>query len=197
MRIFLAVLVLIFSLQSITKADDISEFEIEGISIGDSLLDYYSEEEIKKEETDSFVQKNKFIINGFYKHPSFEIYDRVQFIYKKNDKKYIIHSLSGNVFYRKNIEKCYSKKNEIVKELTDFLKGSAKKLDVGTKSHEADKSGKSKSTIVEFWFDNGDLARVICTDWSKKLEEENYWDDLAVILNSKEYADFLMYEAYK
>ena len=48
MRVFIAVLVLIFSLQSWTKADDISDFEIEGMSIGDSLLDYMSEEEIKK-----------------------------------------------------------------------------------------------------------------------------------------------------
>ena len=47
MRVFIAVLVLIFSLQSWTKADDISDFEIEGISIGDSLLDYFSEEEIE------------------------------------------------------------------------------------------------------------------------------------------------------
>ena len=46
MRIFLAVLVLIFSLQSWAKADDIKEFEIEGMSVGDSLLDYFSEEEI-------------------------------------------------------------------------------------------------------------------------------------------------------
>ena len=48
MRVFIAVLVLIFSLQSLTKADDISEFEIEGMSIGKSILDYYSEKEIKK-----------------------------------------------------------------------------------------------------------------------------------------------------
>ena len=40
MRIFIAILVLIFSLQSWTKADDIRDFEIEGMSIGDSLLDY-------------------------------------------------------------------------------------------------------------------------------------------------------------
>ena len=46
MRAFIIVLVLIFSLQSWTKADDIKDFEIEGISIGDSLLDYFSEEEI-------------------------------------------------------------------------------------------------------------------------------------------------------
>ena len=49
MRIIIIVLFLIFSLQSWTKADDISEFEIEGISIGDSLLDHFSEEEINKQ----------------------------------------------------------------------------------------------------------------------------------------------------
>ena len=30
------------------KADDIRDFQIEGISVGDSLLDYYSEKEINK-----------------------------------------------------------------------------------------------------------------------------------------------------
>jgi len=45
MRVFFAVLILIFSLQSWTKADDISDFEIEGMSIGDSALDFFSENE--------------------------------------------------------------------------------------------------------------------------------------------------------
>ena len=40
MRVFIAVLVLIFSLQSWTKADDIRDFELEGMSIGDSLLEF-------------------------------------------------------------------------------------------------------------------------------------------------------------
>ena len=48
MRVFIAVLVLIFSFQSWTKADDIRDFEIEGMSIGDSLLKYVSVDEIKK-----------------------------------------------------------------------------------------------------------------------------------------------------
>ena len=47
MRVFIAVLVLIFSLQSWTKADDIRDFEIEGMSIGDSALDFFSKEEIE------------------------------------------------------------------------------------------------------------------------------------------------------
>ena len=38
MKILLSVLILILGLESFTKADDISDFEIEGISIGDSAL---------------------------------------------------------------------------------------------------------------------------------------------------------------
>ena len=42
MKTFLITFFLIFSLQSWTKADDIKEFEIEGLSIGSSLLDFFS-----------------------------------------------------------------------------------------------------------------------------------------------------------
>jgi len=37
---------ILFSFQTLSLADDISDFQIEGMSIGDSLLDYFSEEEI-------------------------------------------------------------------------------------------------------------------------------------------------------
>ena len=43
----LITLILLLSFQSLTKADDIRDFQIEGMSIGDSLLDYFSETEIK------------------------------------------------------------------------------------------------------------------------------------------------------
>ena len=46
MKKLILILVLTLSLQSWTKADDIRDFEIEGMSIGDSLLDYMSEKEI-------------------------------------------------------------------------------------------------------------------------------------------------------
>ncbi len=46
-------LILLFSLFFLSSpsvfADDISDFQIEGISIGDSLLDYMTEEEILEE----------------------------------------------------------------------------------------------------------------------------------------------------
>ena len=42
----LLILILILNFQALTKADDISEFEIEGISIGESVLKYYSKKKI-------------------------------------------------------------------------------------------------------------------------------------------------------
>ena len=48
MKRLLLILILTFSFQSLTKADDIRDFEIEGMSIGDSALDYFSNNEIKK-----------------------------------------------------------------------------------------------------------------------------------------------------
>ena len=47
-KLFIVLILLIIGFQSLTNADDIKDFEIEGISIGDSLLDYYSEDEINK-----------------------------------------------------------------------------------------------------------------------------------------------------
>ena len=46
MKVFLSVIILIFGFQSWTKADDVKDFEIEGISIGDSLLDFFSKNQI-------------------------------------------------------------------------------------------------------------------------------------------------------
>ena len=47
MKIFLSILILIFSLQASIKADDIRDFEIEGVSIGDSFLEHFSKNTIK------------------------------------------------------------------------------------------------------------------------------------------------------
>ena len=61
MRIFLSLIIIIFSLQSWTNANDISEFEIEGIGIGDSLLNFLTEDEIIKNSSDTqYYKDNKY-----------------------------------------------------------------------------------------------------------------------------------------
>ena len=97
MRVFLSVLILIFSLQSWTKADDIFEFEIEGMSIGDSLLDYFSKDEIKSNinyDSYEWISEKKFLDFELYDSERFNQYEGVQITIKINDKKYIIHTFN-------------------------------------------------------------------------------------------------------
>jgi len=193
MRVFIAVLVLIFSLQSWTRADDISDFQIEGMSVGDSLLDYFTEEEINNKR--KLYWKKKYISIVFVNLPSFEVYNAVQFTYKTNDKKFKIYSIEGWLDFDYTIKNCYKKQDEIVKELSSVFKNVNKQKQKG--KHDADRSGESKIIAVNFYFDSGGSARVICTDWGEKISKEKNWKDkLKVIINSKEFAHFLTYEAY-
>ena len=46
MKQLLFVIILIINFQSLTKADDVRDFEIEGMSIGDSALDFFPKNEV-------------------------------------------------------------------------------------------------------------------------------------------------------
>ena len=59
MRRLLLILILTFSFQSWTNADDIRDFEIEGISVGESLLNHFSENNIQQEIKSEFSFKYK------------------------------------------------------------------------------------------------------------------------------------------
>ena len=193
MRVFIAVLALIFSLQSWTKADDIQDFEIEGISVGDSLLEYFTEE--KLEALEKYVYENKKFIavvvySEYISKKSFEIYDGVQLVYKLDSKK--IHSLEGFILYRDNIEDCYPKKDEIVLELKNFFGNTVEVWNQDHVKYAGDKSGKSKFSATNLDFTEGGGARVICYDYDKEIQKIYTWTDkLTVIINSKEFDKYI------
>ena len=78
-KLILKVLILILSFHNLSIADDISEFEIEGKSIGESLLDYYSKKEISNAiqmnypKSDKYVKYQFKINNSDYDSLSFHI----------------------------------------------------------------------------------------------------------------------------
>ena len=47
-KLYVYLFLVFFALQTPSSSDDIRDFQIEGMSLGDSLLDYFSKEEIKK-----------------------------------------------------------------------------------------------------------------------------------------------------
>tara|TARA_B100001057_G_scaffold455842_1_gene502693 strand:+ start:1553 stop:2137 length:585 start_codon:yes stop_codon:yes gene_type:complete len=132
MRIFLSVLILIFNLQTWTKADDIRDFEIEGMSVGDSLLDYFGENEIEKKinSNNTFLYNKDFLsISLSYKTGRFKIYDDVGAVLKQNDKQYKIYSLEGTLIIDdENIEECYKKQNLISKEIESIIDSKYKRI---------------------------------------------------------------------
>ena len=183
----------LFSFSAPSFADDIRDFEIEGMSIGDSLLDYFSEEEIKSSIV-NYHKDSTFKTADMYSS-KFNIYDGVQAMFRKDDKKYIIHGLIGVNFYENNIEECYAQKNEIFLEMKKLFKNAVID-DRGSYKHPADITGKSKVTTVYFEFESKDYAQVKCFDWSKDFEDKNNPDNLRIGIFTGELGYWLENVAY-
>ena len=192
MRIFLAVLLLIFNPQSWTEADDIRDFEIEGISIGDTLLQFATKEEIKLSENNSSIMKDKkgkerFIII-FLNTLTLQEYEYLQITYKIDDKNYIIHAIDGGINFPDDFEKCKNRMNKAVLDLKNvFTKIKPRNFEG---KHNADESGESIHKSTYFDLSNG-TVHIWCTLWGEKV---NYSDGLDVSLRSKEYSEFLQNE---
>ena len=93
MRIFLTVLILILNLQSWTKAEDIKDLEIEGMSIGDSALDFFSKIEINNGKKDYGYKDETFYEVEIYNHDSFKQYENIQIALMK-----VLHCFMTAIF---------------------------------------------------------------------------------------------------
>ena len=191
MRIFLSVLLLIFSLQSWSKADDISEFEIEEMSIGDSLLDYFSESQIKNESWN--WHKNDETWKQFQPIKSYRYYDYVMFSFLGKDKDYIIQEVAGRKVL--SIEDCKKLQLEMIKDIEELITNS-KKTEIITDIYRGDASGKSTKTYINIYPVEG-FIHIGCYDFSDKYgKENNYSDSINVSVGSKEFLDFQSTDAF-
>jgi len=185
-------LVLVFSLQVFTKAADIKDFEMEGMSIGDSLLDFFEESEIKK---NFFYKNKKYFAFSSIKYSS-ENYNGFQFHAKNNDKRYIIASIEGIKTFENNFDECLKYKDRIVKDILKDLGNLKVKTDEG--KHDYDTTGKSlyyRTSIMLNPKAKYFNLQVSCTDWSKELEKR-FSDKLKVSISTDVFADYMNNEAY-
>ena len=121
MKKLLEILVLGLFLITPSWADDIKDFQIEGMSIGDSALDFFSKDEIKKALNKKLTypgSKKFFQIDPFKKH---ETYENVSFSIKKGDKKYVIYQIKGMLAYANKLDECLKKKEIIIKDISSIL----------------------------------------------------------------------------
>ena len=189
MKIVIAVLVLIFSLQSLTEADDIRDFEIEGISIGDSLLEYFDENEIKSSYKKASFYKNNAFAVIFVKNNS-KKYDRIQVTVKPDDKKHVVFAIEGIIDFDKKINECNEKKKSIIDDLKHLFVD-YERLD-DDRAYAADKTNKSFSYSTWFFLNTGGFISVSCTKMGKEVRKSHGWtDELSIAVTSEEMETFL------
>tara|TARA_A100001035_G_scaffold256308_1_gene231430 strand:+ start:127 stop:705 length:579 start_codon:yes stop_codon:yes gene_type:complete len=190
-KIFIIIILSLIHTQLI--AEDIKDFQIEGLSIGDSALDHFDKKKIIDSPKINYEKSTKFSNHAIDVKKTSKLFDKLVIAFKKNDKRYIIHAISGAVYYNDDIDKCYKKRNEIIEEVdTLFPTAQTKSY---TFPYPVDVSGKSNARIKDYYIQGGDI-RVWCTDWSKNPKVKNRRDNLQISIQTKEFSNWIKNEAY-
>ncbi len=191
MKRLLLILILTFSFQTSIKADDIRDFQIEGMSIGDSALDYFTIEIINKKKKYYRNTDSKKFFRTEIVSKKFKTYDNLMFHFKENDPNYIIESISGAIFYSKtstNItQKCIKKRNIIDQQVVKLFKDTEREV-IEDKIYVWDKSKESRTHNIIYWFKEGHYAALSCYVYSKKFSGTSH---LKVMVNSADLKDWI------
>jgi len=202
---FIKVLIIIFVTllySNIAQSNDIRDFEINGVNIGDSLLDYFTKEKIENSTKTNYSNQKYYDI-----HISTESdqYDQLTYTVKNGDNYFIIEQLSGDKYYYqaesdKNIDQmhiaCLKQKDEISKQFESMF-STNKKIDYEHVYNTVD-DGKSFSVVTDFNFDDGSAIRIYCNKFTKEtINKRNFFNGLSVSISPIKILNWLDNEAYK
>ena len=184
-------------------ADDISDFQIEGMSIGDSLLDYMTKDEIHEEierNINDYYYLNepkKYI--GIYLWKEFPTYDFVSVFIKNNatnqyltnkNEKYTILSVRGYISYEEDFDNCIQKRDEVEAVISEMFPNS--NITENRVIFPGDPSGKSIKEDILFEFFTGEHVEVSCTNMDESYRtKNNRTEGFGIIVRSKEIISWL------
>jgi hypothetical protein len=193
MKKLFGIVVLSLFLITPSQADDIRDFQIEGMSIGDSLLDYLSKKEILSGKQ-NYYKSDEFIPVYIDDYKNSSAYEGLQFHYKKGDQKYKIVALEGVLFFadKSKISKCHKKQNEILNEIKTMF--SRYKIETYQGKHSQDSTGKSSFKRLVYKIKNDYIVSIDCYDWHKKM---GYPKNLRVSIVTANFQDWANTKAYK
>ena len=182
---------LIFFFSTIGKSDDIKDFEIEGMSIGDSALDYFTAKDLNKRKKFYRNTNSNTLCRTEVTSSNFKNFDNIMFHFKENDPNYIIESISGAVFFSKTsintTQKCINKRNKIDQEVSELFNNTEREIEED-KVYTWDKSKKSKTHNIRYWFKEGHYVGLSCYVFSKEFDGDSH---LKVMVNSAELSDWI------
>ena len=170
---FLIIWILTFQTQSL--ADNIRYFQIEGMSIGDSALDYFNESQLEDNEQGWHNYSYKEYSTSFM--PGKGIYDWFLVSYKNDDSNFIIEALAAGL-EKSNYDnkECNNKLDAVALNISELFKNTSQEE---KKSYKltADEArtypftGKSIVTSLSFNFLDGAKIILACYNMDKEAKE--------------------------
>ena len=152
---------------------NLKKFSIEGISIGDSVANYFTGREITKNIVKLAGLTDEFYVAHFNKHKSFSKFDQIYFVINPSTKNVLfpIEGMSAFIDFKQNIEKCFKEKDTFFEQIINIYKQeiNEKLIDINTviKTHPSNLTGKSTFEQTDIKFPNG-FIRIACYDMQAK-----------------------------
>jgi len=187
-------IIIFFSSFTFSFSEDISDFQIEGISVGDSVYDYFTEKTLSKRTKKRIKTRSakKFNGSGTYSesygeaeasgninetsvpNKNLELYDDVRVAYFSDTN--LIKNVTGIKYFNK--KNCKGQQKEAFNDLNKILEGNYKmdKMAVAEDIH-----------LIQFTFDleNGGSIEIGCYDRDKKNNDAKWVSALMMTINSK------------
>jgi hypothetical protein len=199
MKKILGIVVLGLLLSTSAHTDDIKDFQIENISIGDSALDYFTESQLVDNELDwynfSYKEYSTSLLSGK------GIYDWFQISYKSDDDGFIIEGLVGIIVKKKyDDDKCNKELDTAALDISELFKNTRqekKKLykviyNLRDIFQKPDPSGKSIVSSISFDFKDEGKIILSCYNMDKvtnqidsPIKDINQFDTLRIDIRSK------------
>jgi len=186
-------------------ADNIKDFKIEKISIGDSALDYFTESQLEDRELDWFNYSYKEYSTSLL--PGKGIYDWFKISYKSDDDDFIIVGLVGIVVKKKyNDDKCNKELDTAALDVSELFKNTEQgkkqfyKVVYNPRKIFQEPNPSGKSTVTSISFDFKDEGKIIlsCYNMDKTtnqidspIKDINQFDTFRIDIRSKALARYL------
>jgi len=196
MKKYLLIIILALSVQSLSKADDLNTFEIEGMSIGDSLLSYMNKNLIVNAMNDkdvAYYYEDDFVtISTWDIKNNFKTYDDVGVVLKIGDSQHKIFALEGTLYMdeNSNIQKCYNKQNEIALDIKNSL-NLENNGDTWFVAKENLQKHQLSVKTTDFELRDGGSIRVTCYEILKGARRSSDINLLYVVVNSSSFWNYL------
>jgi len=183
---FLIIWILIFQTQLL--ADNIKYFKIEGMSIGDSALDYFSESQLEDNEQGWHNYSYNEYSTSYI--PGKGVYSWFLVSYKNDDNNFIIEGLVGGLEINNyDNKKCINKLDNAALNISELFKNTEREE---KKTYELTANaaqsypftGKSITTSLSFNFLDGAKVILACYNMDKEAKENESF--LKSILNQND-----------